>query len=77
MPRLIYIVDVDSGDLESDFEYLQNLQSIFRGITENIVSFGFTEDETSSSSTIGDTEKLLVNTQQNQRHDNSGSFTTK
>lgn len=71
MPRLIYIVDVESGDPRSDIEYLQALQKTFRMITEDLSGWGYSQDETGSSSKIGPIEEMLTDFQQTERHESS------
>lgn len=49
---LIYKVTVDSGDRETDRAYLNKLRDTFRMISEELVSWGYTGDETYSQSDV-------------------------
>ncbi len=53
--RLIYVVDVDSGDNENDREYLAKLQETFIAVTD-LQNYGYTGDELFCRSTFGNKE---------------------
>jgi hypothetical protein len=54
MPKavLIYRVEVEDDDEETITIYLQKMQECFKIISEDLAGFGFTEDQTISSSDI-------------------------
>jgi hypothetical protein len=51
--RMIYVVDIDSGDDEIDEDYLNALQDCFIKVTD-LQAWGYTSDELLCRSAVGD-----------------------